>query len=99
MPEPAQRQQGNGHGPGGDAALSRLGHAAGIGRPPGRLRKTHPGTAHASGTADLLRLCRLAAAGRLSGEIGLEGSWREPAAALTALLDRRVGGKAVLHVD
>jgi NADPH:quinone reductase len=47
----------------------------------------------------LERLCRLVAAGRLDPEIALEESWREPAAALDALLRRRVGGKIVLHVD
>jgi len=33
----------------------------------------------------------------LAGQIELEGSWREPARALD-LLERRIGGKAVLHV-
>jgi NADPH:quinone reductase len=56
-------------------------------------------TSHASGADDLARLCRLAAAGRLDGQIELEASWREPAGALRALLERRIGGKAVLHVD
>jgi NADPH:quinone reductase len=37
--------------------------------------------------------------GRLDGQIELEGSWREPSRALEALLKRRIGGKAVLHVD
>ena len=55
--------------------------------------------AHASGTGDLTRLCRLMADGRLDGQIEFEGSWREPAPALDALLERRIGGKAVLHVD
>ena len=32
-------------------------------------------------------------------QVELECSWREPAAALDALLQRRIGGKAVLHVD
>jgi NADPH:quinone reductase len=54
---------------------------------------------HASGADDLARLCRLAAAGRLDGQVELEASWREPAGALQALLERRIGGKAVLHVD
>jgi hypothetical protein len=35
----------------------------------------------------------------LASQIELEGSWREPARALDALLERRIGGKAVLHVD
>jgi hypothetical protein len=52
-------------------------------------------TAQASGTADLGRLCWLAAHGRLDGQIEYEGSWRRPDAALTALLERRIGGKAV----
>jgi NADPH:quinone reductase len=55
--------------------------------------------AHASGSADLRRLCALVADGRLDGQVELEGSWREPATALDALLERRIGGKAVLHVD
>jgi hypothetical protein len=56
-------------------------------------------TAHASGTGDLTRLCALVATGRLDGQVELQGSWREPTAALDALLHRRIGGKAVLHVD
>jgi hypothetical protein len=48
---------------------------------------------------DLNRLCSLVTEGRLDGQIELERSWREPAAALDALLHRRIGGKAVLHVD
>ena len=55
--------------------------------------------AHSSGTADLIRLCGLMAAGRLDGQVELEGSWREPGPAIDALLERRIGGKAVLHVD
>jgi hypothetical protein len=39
------------------------------------------------------------AKGRLDGQIELEASWREPSMALDALLERRIGGKAVLHVD
>jgi hypothetical protein len=31
--------------------------------------------------------------------VNLEASWREPSRALGALLQRRIGGKAVLHVD
>lgn len=55
--------------------------------------------AHASGRSDLTRLCTLVADGRLDPQIELEGSWRTPAAALDALISRRMGGKAVLHVD
>jgi NADPH:quinone reductase-like Zn-dependent oxidoreductase len=54
---------------------------------------------HASGAGDLNRLCTLMADGRLDGQIELEASWREPSLALDALLERRIGGKAVLHVD
>ena len=48
---------------------------------------------------DLARLAALVADGRLDCQIDLEGSWREPGAAIDALLSRRVAGKAVLHVD
>jgi NADPH:quinone reductase-like Zn-dependent oxidoreductase len=54
---------------------------------------------HHSGTRDLTRLCELVADRRLDGQIEFEGSWREPATAIDALLRRRIGGKAVLHVD
>jgi NADPH2:quinone reductase len=54
---------------------------------------------HAAGTSDLVRLCTLTADGRLDGQVELERSWREPSPALDALLHRRIGGKAVLHVD
>jgi NADPH:quinone reductase len=54
---------------------------------------------HASGASDLARLCTLMADRRLNGQIELEASWREPSRALAALLERRIGGKAVLHVD
>lgn len=53
----------------------------------------------AGSASDLARLCWLMAEGRLDGQIGLEASWRDPAPALDALLERRIGGKAVLHVD
>jgi NADPH:quinone reductase-like Zn-dependent oxidoreductase len=49
--------------------------------------------------ADLARLCRLAAAGRLDGRVELEASWRDVGTAIDALLRRRVGGKVVLRVD
>jgi NADPH:quinone reductase len=55
--------------------------------------------AHGGGTGDLLRLCALVQAGRLDGQVELEGSWRQPGPAIEALLQRRIGGKAVLHVD
>jgi hypothetical protein len=55
--------------------------------------------AHASAASDLTRLCTLAADGRLDGQVELECSWRQPGPAIDALLNRRIGGKAVLHVD
>ena len=55
--------------------------------------------AHGGATRDLGRLCTLVSEGRLDPQIELEGSWRESASALEALLARRIGGKAVLHVD
>ncbi|MGE5691689.1 MAG: zinc-binding dehydrogenase [Pseudomonadota bacterium] len=55
--------------------------------------------AHAGGAGDLTRLVTLMADGRLDGQIALEASWREAGRALEALLARRIGGKAVLHVD
>jgi hypothetical protein len=37
--------------------------------------------------------------GRLDAQVELECSWRQPAEAIDALLGRRIGGKAVLHID
>jgi NADPH:quinone reductase len=54
---------------------------------------------HASAVNDLTRLCRLVADGRLDSQVELEGSWRLPGHAIDALLHRRIGGKAVLHID
>jgi NADPH:quinone reductase-like Zn-dependent oxidoreductase len=54
---------------------------------------------HSGGGADLARLARLVAQGDLHPQIDLEGSWREPREAIHALLDRRIAGKAVLHID
>jgi NADPH:quinone reductase len=54
---------------------------------------------HGSAASDLTRLCSLVANGRLDGQIELEASWREASRALDALLERRIGGKAVLYVD
>jgi NADPH:quinone reductase len=54
---------------------------------------------HASAAGDLDRLCTLMANGHLDGQIEIEASWREPSRAIDALLERRIGGKAVLHVD
>jgi len=52
-----------------------------------------------SGSRGLRYLAEEVAAGRLDPQIGLEANWRQPGPALAALLDRRVAGKAVLHVD
>jgi NADPH:quinone reductase-like Zn-dependent oxidoreductase len=48
------------------------------------------------GTAGLARLVELVSSGRLRVEVGLEVPWTEAASAVTALLERRVLGKAVL---
>jgi NADPH:quinone reductase-like Zn-dependent oxidoreductase len=52
-----------------------------------------------SGTHDLGRLAALVAEGRLECSVDLEGSWRDAAEAIAALMDRRISGKAVLRVD
>jgi NADPH:quinone reductase-like Zn-dependent oxidoreductase len=54
---------------------------------------------HHGATGLLDRLLSLVAAGRLDPHVDLEASWREAADAIHALLDRRVAGKVVLHVD
>jgi len=54
---------------------------------------------HGSATRDLERLCQLIVDRRLDSQVEMEGSWREPASAIDALMNRRMGGKAVLHVD
>jgi NADPH:quinone reductase-like Zn-dependent oxidoreductase len=48
---------------------------------------------------DLRRLAELVADGRLDCSIDHECSWREAPAAIEALIERRIAGKAVLHVD
>ena len=50
------------------------------------------------GTAELAELVGLVASGRLRVEIDLVVRWTEAASAVTALLERRVRGKAVLTV-
>jgi NADPH:quinone reductase len=52
-----------------------------------------------SGTADLLRLARLVAAGKLDPQIDIALPWTQAGEAIEALLDRRVKGKAVLRVE
>ncbi|WP_354697409.1 Mycocerosic acid synthase [Paraconexibacter sp. AEG42_29] len=52
-----------------------------------------------SGTRDLATLLELVAAGRLDPQVSHEASWKDAGTALTALMDRTITGKAVLHVD
>jgi NADPH:quinone reductase-like Zn-dependent oxidoreductase len=52
-----------------------------------------------SAAADLRRLAELVSSGRLDPQIDVTLSWTEAAAAVQALLERRVAGKAVLTVD
>ena len=54
-----------------------------------------------TGTAsgDLARLAALVERGDLLCPIDVEASWRAPAPVIEALLERRIRGKAVLHVD
>jgi NADPH:quinone reductase-like Zn-dependent oxidoreductase len=52
-----------------------------------------------SGTLDLGRLVKLVEDGRLECSIDRESSWTEAAEAIEALLERRIAGKAVLHVE
>jgi NADPH:quinone reductase-like Zn-dependent oxidoreductase len=52
-----------------------------------------------SAAVDLSRLAELVASGRLDCSIGHESSWRQAPEAIAALMERRLAGKAVLHVD
>jgi NADPH:quinone reductase-like Zn-dependent oxidoreductase len=52
-----------------------------------------------SGTRDFGRLLDLIVAGRLDCQIDREASWHDAEAAIAALLERRIAGKAVLHLD
>jgi NADPH:quinone reductase len=52
-----------------------------------------------SGSTDLRRLAELVADGRLDPQIDRVDSWEHAGAAVQALLDRQVAGKAVLTVD
>lgn len=75
-------------------------HAKLFDRSPGAVIHTFNLLAEPVGVGeDLARLCRLVADGRLDGQVEWEGSWREPGPAIEAVLGRRIGGKAVLHVD
>jgi NADPH2:quinone reductase len=51
------------------------------------------------GGPDLARLAELVAAGDLDPQIDYEAGWREAPDAIRALLERRIAGKAILHVD
>jgi len=53
----------------------------------------------ATAGADIATLLELLAAGRLSADVGLEADWADLPAALDALRDRQVAGKAVLTVS
>ncbi len=50
-------------------------------------------------TRALEYLAGLVSAGRLDPQIALEADWREPGPVLAALMERRVAGKAVLHLS
>ncbi len=52
-----------------------------------------------TGTRDLGRLASLVATGKLDCSIDHEASWQDAADAITALLERRIAGKAVLRVE
>jgi NADPH:quinone reductase len=52
-----------------------------------------------SGSHDLAVLAGLVADGSLDPQVSLETSWRDATTAIRALLDRKVAGKAVLHID
>ena len=47
---------------------------------------------------DLARLAGMMAAGRLDAQIGLEAPWTDAHAAISTLMERRVGGKVVLRI-
>jgi len=53
----------------------------------------------ASASRDLALLGTLVARGELEPQISVETSWRTSGPVITALLERRVSGKAVLHLD
>jgi hypothetical protein len=59
------------------------------GHPPPATRHPPPATRHPPRLAEHT----------LDGQVELQCSWRQPEPAIDALLNRRIGGKAVLHVD
>jgi NADPH2:quinone reductase len=58
---------------------------------------SYPQESHAG--ADLAVLLDLVATGRLAADVGFEAPWSDVGAALDALRDRQVAGKAVLRVE
>jgi NADPH:quinone reductase len=87
---------GNSSGQDSTVAFGRI-----MGRPHARL---YAFFVYASGEpptfgSDLALMAAEVAAGRLKPQVGLEASWREPLAALEALRERSLEGKAVLLVD
>jgi NADPH:quinone reductase len=52
-----------------------------------------------SAVHDLVNLSDQLATGHLRADIGLEVGWRDAGPALDALLERRIAGKVVVHVD
>jgi NADPH:quinone reductase len=64
-----------------------------------RIETFLSGVHEARAGADIAVLLDLLAAGRLSADIGMEADWAELPAALDALRDRQVAGKAVLTIS
>ena len=60
---------------------------------------THELLAGRIGTRELAELVTLVVGGRLDSRIDLRAGWREAPSAISALLERRVAGKAVLTVS
>lgn len=52
-----------------------------------------------SGARDLGRLAALVAAGALDCSIDHEGSWRDAGEAIESLMERKIAGKAILHLQ
>jgi NADPH2:quinone reductase len=86
-----------GNSSGEDAPLNFGTLSAGHGQ--ARIEPFLSGVHEARAGADLAVLLELLAAGRLSAEVGLEADWAELPAALDALRDRQVAGKAVLTIS
>lgn len=52
-----------------------------------------------SGARDPRTLAELVERRELDTQVSSQGSWREPADAIEALVRRRISGKAVLHIN